>query len=164
MLYLTTDPTTEAYWVRDLINAERASRSLEEFGCPWVEQASGVPFELGVSDPAQMDVVYADPVGIADPGPSSPGATFLAPNVPNPFRNSTQIRFRMAEPGVAAVAILDAVGRHVRHLGERHHAAGHTQIEWDGRDERGARAPAGVYFVALRTRQGMQRRRIVLIK
>jgi hypothetical protein len=46
-----------------------------------------------------------------------------------------------------SVAIYDVAGRHVRTLAEGRLAPGVRESVWDGRDDRGAAVPAGVYFV-----------------
>ena len=42
-------------------------------------------------------------------------------------------------------------GRHVHTLARGSFAPGQKVVTWDGRDERGARAAAGVYFLHSRT-------------
>jgi hypothetical protein len=56
-LLITTDPVTNEYWARDMINTERALHGLSTRACTWIEQASGAPYDLGVSDPGQMEVL-----------------------------------------------------------------------------------------------------------
>jgi len=59
-LLVSTDPITNDYWARQIINTERVANGDAEKTCPWIEQASGVPYEIGVSDPEQMMVIEAD--------------------------------------------------------------------------------------------------------
>lgn len=163
-LFLTTDPVTEGYWARDMINAERLSRGWSPFGCPWVEGASEAPYNLGVSDPEEMTVVYYDPatgVGdLADPQVS----TFLAPNIPNPFSRETTLRLRMARPGHVKLTVVDPSGRTLRRLAQREFPAGYAQLRWDGRDDRGGRVPSGVYFIRLQTSEGVRTRRVLVAR
>jgi hypothetical protein len=68
--------------------------------------------------------------------------------LPNPFRDEVQLLWRA--PGTVgewprAFVIVDAGGRVVRRLPARHEA-GKSEALWDGRDELGRRAAAGVYF------------------
>jgi hypothetical protein len=163
-LFLTTDPVTEGYWARDTINAERLSHGWSPFGCPWVEGASEAPYNLGVSDPDQMTVVYYDPsTGVDDTGVAQ-DSTFLAPNVPNPFSRETTLRFRMARPGHARLTVVDASGRTIRRLAQRDFPAGRIQWRWDGRDDRGARVSSGVYFFRLQTGDGVRTRRVLVAR
>jgi hypothetical protein len=70
-------------------------------------------------------------------------------NAPNPFRSATTLRFSLPAAGEANLRIYDAAGRLVRRL-ERYAPAGPNEIEWDGRDQAGQRAPSGVLFYEIR--------------
>jgi len=50
----------------------------------------------------------------------------------------------------ARIEMIDPTGRRIRALSDRELPAGITRLEWDGRDEAGRDAPAGVYFAVLR--------------
>jgi len=163
-LFFTTDPVTESYWARDMINAERAARGMASFACPWVEQASAPPYELGVSDPAQMTVVYHDPTAVPDDRQLVGGGTFIAPNVPNPFTGGTNLRLRLASAGSAQLVVVDVGGRVVRRFTQSDFPAGYTRVRWDGRDDSGSRLPSGVYFARLLTDRQVCTRRLVLVR
>jgi hypothetical protein len=63
---------------------------------------------------------------------------------PNPFGDA----LRIEAPGAGPVAVFDVGGRLVRQLRygmER--VVGPQRLAWDGRNARGERVPAGVYFV-----------------
>ncbi len=68
-------------------------------------------------------------------------------NYPNPFNPRTSIRYESPSTGLFDLKIYDVAGRLVKTLvdGEVTTGGKHT-IEWDGRDDRGAPVPAGVYF------------------
>ena len=57
---------------------------------------------------------------------------------PNPFREKCEIRL----PSGVTVGIYDGLGRRIREL----RAGGAPGFVWDGRDARGMKVPAGVYF------------------
>jgi hypothetical protein len=68
---------------------------------------------------------------------------------PNPFEDA--IIFRMEGAGASGstghgIRIYDVCGRHVRDLLAPPGVAGSGTITWDGRDDRGALVPPGVYF------------------
>jgi Domain of unknown function (DUF362)/FlgD Ig-like domain/TAT (twin-arginine translocation) pathway signal sequence len=163
-LFFSTDPVTNDYWARETINTERATHSyMPEKPCPWIETASGEPYNLGVSDPAQMNVIEYEASAVDPRDPVSVG-TFFAGNYPNPFQQSTRLRFQLARAGSARVTITDVTGRLVRDLGEHDCPTGLTELDWDGRDTNGHRPSAGVYFAHLDT-AGLKRiRRIVLAR
>jgi aminopeptidase N len=76
---------------------------------------------------------------------------------PNPTRGETWIPVELAfdSPGASArdasalqVRITDATGRVIRRLVPRELAEGRGLVRWDGRDEHGRLAPAGLYFAS----------------
>jgi hypothetical protein len=160
-LFVTTDPVSNEYWCRDMINAERETHGWGDKTCPWIEQASQPPWNLGISDPAGMTVLRLDATEAEEPE-ALVGGTFLAANVPNPFRERTNLHFRLGQAGSASVKVYDASGRIVKDLGTRSYAQGYHEIPWDGRDNAGRRLPAGIYFAQLATAGLVRTRRIVI--
>jgi flagellar hook assembly protein FlgD len=71
------------------------------------------------------------------------------PNPVQPSTLATEIRFELAEPAWIALRLYDVAGRSVRTLVDGTFAAGEHLARWDGRDERGHRVAAGVYFYRL---------------
>ena len=67
-------------------------------------------------------------------------------------------------PGADAVRldIFNARGQRVRALGT--FPAEQQQAQWDGRDERGGRCAAGVYFYRLSTARGAWTGKMVLVR
>jgi hypothetical protein len=92
--------------------------------------------------------------------PSLPAVTTLAAVFPNPFQGSTAIGFSLREPGPVTLAVFGVDGRRVRTLASGHWEAGIHRLGWDGRDDQGHPASAGVYFVQLTTAQGRFTKRI----
>jgi len=74
-------------------------------------------------------------------------ATRLLGNMPNPFSEETTLRFILASASEAEVAVFDVAGRRVRLLQRGPHKPGLHWIQWDGRDQEGARVPSGIYFM-----------------
>lgn len=69
---------------------------------------------------------------------------------------STALLVDVDQPTPARIELFDLGGRRVRALADRTLPAGATVIPWDGRDEAGALARAGVYFARLTT-PGLER-------
>lgn len=159
LLMFTTDPVTNEYWARSIINTERAARGMAAKTCPWVEQAAAAPYSLGICDPAQMQVV--EPTAVEENPARAAGAVFLAPGTPNPFGDQTAFAFHLGSAGPAEMVIVDAAGRVARRLARRDFPAGAGRLAWDGRDDSGARVPAGVYFARLATAAGSRAQRVV---
>ena len=102
----------------------------------------------GTRGPATIVVTSA-----LDAGPAVPtGRAFLLHAVePNPGHASMTIRFDLAAAGPVELALFDPGGRRVRTLltASTPQPSGPHVVTWDGRDDRGRRAPAGVYFLKL---------------
>jgi hypothetical protein len=103
--------------------------------------------------------------GATAAGPAGPGASarlFLAVPAPNPSREAATISFQLPAAGPVSLEVFDVAGRRVAALlsGERVAPGSHT-VRWSGRDDRGRRVAAGVYFARLVTTDGERTRKIV---
>ena len=88
-------------------------------------------------------------VGVGDE--SIAGLT-LAPPSPSPVRSGATIAFTLpvgAAGAQARLSIFGVDGRRVRRLADGVMSPGRHELRWDATDERGARVPAGVYFISL---------------
>jgi probable HAF family extracellular repeat protein len=83
-----------------------------------------------------------------DRGPVAAALAFSGP-VPNPVREAARFDLTLTRPGRARVEVFDPSGRRVRVLADGAFPAGRARVTWDGRDETGAKAGAGVYFARL---------------
>lgn len=96
---------------------------------------------------------HVGPDGLAMPVGAPPVAIAtglrLEPPRPNPARGQVSIGFALPRAGMAEVIILDAAGRQVRTLARAEHPAGAHRVMWDGRNESGVSAGAGLYWVRL---------------
>ena len=94
------------------------------------------------------------------------GATTLTlePPVPNPASVRATIGFALARRGMATLRIYGPGGQRVRTLVDGEREAGAHHATWDGRDDRGAPVPVGVYFARLETSAGARTRRIVWLR
>jgi YVTN family beta-propeller protein len=118
--------------------------------------------DLG-SNPADPGSI---PVAVADPGSTSPAVahTGFVSIAPNPFNPATTIRFALAREGLAVVGVYDVAGRQVRLIAHAVLPAGEHQVRWDGRGDDGRTAASGTYFVALKTKSGVESKKVVLTK
>jgi len=85
---------------------------------------------------------------------------------PNPSRGPIRLTWTIAgETGASAPArmdVLDFLGRRVRTLlRDASLAAGPHEIAWDGRDDRGRRMPAGLYWVRFECADQVLSRKVV---
>jgi beta-glucanase (GH16 family) len=120
------------------------------------EQGTGCEFAL--------DDIYYDggqTVGVGEPV-AAPAAMPLA-NAPNPFHSVTELRFDLATAGPYGIEVYDVAGKHVtgfRGVGR----AGVNTLRWDGRDDGGRQAGAGVYFMRMKAGGRSTSQRMVLVK
>ncbi len=87
-------------------------------------------------------------------------------NSPNPFssRTSTLIRYAVPRQAEIELVVYNVAGQRVRELFEGEVAPGYHQIVWDGRNDAGIPASAGVYFCVLRSGEFRPARRMLLLK
>ena len=88
---------------------------------------------------------------VRETGPTSASVTSrtpltLGPSVPNPFRGVVSWQLSLDRGAPVRARIVDAAGRLVRTLQVPAFAA-RSAVEWDGRDDAGNTAAAGVYFL-----------------
>ena len=86
--------------------------------------------------------------------PPIPRVAFLSQNAPNPFVQTTSVRYGLPVSGRAELGVYTVQGRLVRRLVSGLVEAGEHVATWDGRDDAGRRVAAGVYYYALVTPQG----------
>ncbi|MEZ5063465.1 MAG: FlgD immunoglobulin-like domain containing protein [bacterium] len=75
----------------------------------------------------------------------------MEPGRPNPFRATTTLQYDLPTASTCRVSIYDVKGRRVRVLHDGPAPAGTNRVDWNGRDDRGARVAAGVYFARVVT-------------
>jgi hypothetical protein len=85
--------------------------------------------------------------------------------VPVPSRGPVATAFSLPEAGIVRLSVLDVAGRHVRTLiaGESY-LAGRHDVRWDGRDDAGRFAPAGLYVLRLSTDRGVAEQRCLIAR
>lgn len=69
----------------------------------------------------------------------------LFPAHPNPFNPATTIRYDLPEASSVSLTIYDMMGREVKSW-RLQQTAGYKQVVWDGKDQSGRLAPAGIYI------------------
>ncbi len=86
-------------------------------------------------------------LGLAPTLPAVESVRLVA--TPNPFLTGSTLAFTLARAEAVTVGVYDLGGRRVRSLEAGRLAAGPHRFEWNGRDDRGRRVAAGVYFARL---------------
>jgi S-formylglutathione hydrolase FrmB len=101
------------------------------------------------------------------PGESelNPVRTMQLAGVPNPFNPQTTIKYELGMDSAVNLGVFDVTGGLVNVLesGERKTAGPHSVI-WNGLDRRGQAVPSGTYIVRLESDQGVESRKLSLIR
>jgi hypothetical protein len=140
-------------------------------GVYWTGRASRViettdlhtPFTASATDWYAVVVVNDDgetgsyQIGIStistaleNPGPAGAPRAFALHHVaPNPAAGNVRIGFELPLARTLDFQVLDATGRVVAAIPSRTWEAGRWETIWDGRNRRGTRLPAGVYWVQM---------------
>jgi hypothetical protein len=84
--------------------------------------------------------------------------------VPNPFTGMTNIAFTLPQDASMNLKVFDASGRVIRTLASSVMPAGSHTVTWDGRDESGVQAPAGIYFYRMQAGQFDAIRKLILVR
>ena len=83
---------------------------------------------------------------------------------PNPFDRTTTISYELGSASSVMFTLADVTGRVVRCLAAGPQTIGFHSTMWDGRDARGRKLPAGVYFCRMQAGGTTATRRITLIR
>ncbi len=75
----------------------------------------------------------------------------LLQNAPNPFRQTTTIRYQITRPGWVSLKVYNMAGQLVRTLVSEYKVAGWHEVRWEGRDERGMKVFQGLYCLQLKS-------------
>ncbi len=93
-----------------------------------------------------------------------PDQLVVEQNVPNPFTDTTVIRFGLPAEQQVRVAVYDLLGRELVALHDGITAAGYHQVTWDGTDGEGRPARKGMWFYQVRTPGGTITRKMLLMR
>ena len=89
----------------------------------------------------------------------------LHPCYPNPFNPVTTISYDLPGAAIVNLAIYDVAGKRVRTLvAAETTGPGRHEVVWNGRDDSGRAAPAGIYFYRLDAGGYSETRRMALVK
>ena len=94
---------------------------------------------------------------------STPASFILRQNYPNPFNPSTTIEYELYRTSPVRLDIYDILGRRVRTLVNNSESAGVHAVVWDGCDNSGNAAGAGVYLYRFMTDDNIEVRKMLLL-
>jgi len=82
---------------------------------------------------------------------------------PNPIRDKATIAFSAARDEAASLKIFDVSGRLVKTLTVQG-SGGARQVEWDSRNQSGAKVASGIYFVEVGGANFSERKRVIVLR
>jgi formylglycine-generating enzyme required for sulfatase activity len=113
-----------------------------------------------ITDTHGVCTIKLNPISV---GTEHPKPFDLGQNYPNPFNPLTVIPFTVPREGNVSLTVYNALGQRVRTLvSGRVRAGSHTAL-WDGRDEWGNGAGAGLYFNRLVSGEDGRTRKMILL-
>jgi hypothetical protein len=101
--------------------------------------------------------------GIAD-GSEPARVTSLHQNYPNPFNPATSLAFSVAAREHVTISVYDVSGRRVAVLVDGYVEPGVSSVRWDGRDDAGADAASGTYFVRMAAGSELFEKKMTLLR
>jgi outer membrane protein assembly factor BamB len=110
--------------------------------------------------------VTSPPPGTPAGPPDGGRATLFAllPPQPNPSREEVRLEWVLPATDDVRVDVVDIAGRVVKTVLQDRRGPGEHYVVWDGRDEQGRPAAAGIYFVTLRAGDLAATRKIVRLR
>ncbi|GEM_PF-4801772 len=96
--------------------------------------------------------------------PNIPQEFFLSQNYPNPFNPTTRIEYGLPNDEQVRLQIFNVVGQVVYTCVDQSQKAGYYKVDWNGRDQNGKPAPAGIYLMRLQAGAYSQVRKLALVK
>jgi hypothetical protein len=102
----------------------------------------------------------------------APGTSMIAdskflrvePASPNPFSETTAIRYEIRAPQPVAVTVYDIGGRQVASLRGGLAYPGVQSVTWDGRSSQGVKVSSGVYLIRVETPSGSLTAKMTLVR
>ncbi|NIR64353.1 MAG: T9SS type A sorting domain-containing protein [candidate division Zixibacteria bacterium] len=92
-------------------------------------------------------------------GNQAPASFGLEQNYPNPFNPSTEISFSLSEQTHVKLEVFNLLGQRVSTLADEEYPAGRHTVNWDA-----SKQASGVYFYRISTKDGVDARRMMLLK
>lgn len=83
---------------------------------------------------------------------------------PNPFNESTTLRFKLLENAEVTIDIVDVTGKKVTNITTEMLSAGFHELKWDAKDSEGLQVKSGVYLVRARINGEFFVHRLVLLR
>ncbi|MCP4711448.1 MAG: T9SS type A sorting domain-containing protein, partial [Planctomycetes bacterium] len=107
---------------------------------------------------------YVPLTAVEDGGDGAVSGFRIDQNHPNPFTNTTVIAYSLPQPVDVSLKIYDAAGRLTKTLVAARQQPGDYSLTWNGKNEQGLEAAAGVYFYNFAAGDFHEQRKMTLIR
>jgi len=88
----------------------------------------------------------------------------LYQNFPNPCNPTTVIKYSISKTSRVRLKIFDILGREVKTVIDRENEKGNYFVVWDGKDNSGSTVSSGIYVYTIITNEGVQSKKLILMK
>jgi hypothetical protein len=109
---------------------------------------------------------YTGPVGVTGEPVNNEqlAVNNVLQNSPNPFSQTTTIKYQLSQAGKANLKIYNIQGQLVRVLVNEDKKVGSYEVKWNGCDDNGNKATNGIYLYSLQTEKDRVVKRMTLLK
>ncbi len=173
---IVIDPAEPA---RIFVGTDLGCLYTEDLGVTWKMLGTELPavpvYDLKIHNPTRalvagthgrsmysFDLATLPGLAATEPGQLRPAVRLSVS--PNPFMASTTVTFSLSVASEVSLDVYDLAGRRVRALTRGQLSAGTHRVSWDGASDSGDHAASGVYFVRLRTEEGVATGRLNLVR
>ena len=95
---------------------------------------------------------------------AAPQEFSLSQNYPNPFNPECRIKYALPNNTEVNLSVYNVLGQKVKTLVDKHEAAGHKTVCWDGTDDNGNKVASGIYFYRIQAGDFADSKTMILMK
>ncbi|MBA7617179.1 hypothetical protein ES703_24490 [subsurface metagenome] len=133
--------------------------------CWWIEDidGNGYPDILVGTRDGWIYALADGNVGIEEMFTEVPSPFIHSSVQPNPSSGRVTIKYSLPSKTRVVIDIYSAAGEKIVNLSDRVETTGNKTIEWNGRDKRGHKAPAGIYFYRIQLGDYSKTEKLMLV-
>lgn len=133
--------------------------------CWWIEDidGNGYPDILVGTRDGWIYALADGNVGIEEEITEVPSPFIHSSVQPNPSSGRVTIKYSLPSKTRVVIDIYSAAGEKIVNLSDRVETTGNKTIEWNGRDKRGHKAPAGIYFYRIQLGDYSKTEKLMLV-